>query len=352
MQSYIFSFLFTIICGLNLHAQSILENSEFDILDSLPCSSDSTVIVVQPKYWEIYQTENNLWDGERTESCISFHIDEYGYANFETFQIDLEHTIFVRYNADTMPLLSPDTIYGISADALGFVSYLNECLDQSCTGYFLRISVPDSTGLRTIFRDHWLPREHDGYDEACFGTERFQNMFLHEFVFQIRFNPDQTTDDTNAIVLSHFEPVQYQEILTKILIQDSHWNTRTETYELQSFDLVQNFSQNILVKYGDENNYPSPDNIYFLDAILANNVDQKRTININIFGALVFQPFTQIRGGQIDGSDSVRHQVNLRMDYGQFCIYNPAEVGFEKSNHFIYSGGSVNFSGRPIMYAI
>ncbi len=330
--------------GGRLNAQDILRNYDFSQFDSVACASDTTRNILKPLYWDIYQTENDLWDGPRIEGCIIASEGRFSRLTIARENFDIGKTLFLRYMATEKVVLERNSIYGLRMQAWGRWDFAGNCSRRTCSGYTIGLGVPDSIGDGRMTRDYWLPMhdESNYRSERCFGTERFDSITLDTFIVQFRFDPDAFLDESISFRTCIFERTRIQTHLTSIEIGDEFY--RDSAYLVESYQLGNGHGSQ-LVLYNDPNKYPSPEAIYYLDANLINNVPTRQTINISVFGALVFQPFTQIRGGLTSNSDTLRHQANIILEHGEFCIHPFLDLTFEHGNHFIFKGGAISCGG-------
>ena len=93
----IFTFLFCAIFHVVLQAQVFLR---FDTFEEVPCPHDSTFLLKKIVDWEVYQTENDQWDGVQTPKCIPVEAGDNGFATIPLAFIDIDKPVFVRYTGD------------------------------------------------------------------------------------------------------------------------------------------------------------------------------------------------------------------------------------------------------------
>jgi hypothetical protein len=97
---------------------------------------------------------------------------------------------------------------------------------------------------------------------------------------------------------------------------------------------------------------PADTNRYYIDLLPIPNSTEQQNMEFVIpyEGSLTMQPFTYFRGGLLEGSDSVRHNLTI-INEGMMCLNNFIDVVIGEDNHYIHQpGASVHFqSGRACM---
>ena len=360
--------LFLVFCANVLLAQSSLNppNSNFATASIRPCPFDTTQSLLQADHWVIYQTLNDKWNGIVDSSkCIGVTLlDTVGIGQLviELDQVDIAKPVFVRSLMDdsTKVLLKSNWIYsaqsGMTASDDAFGNFSPNCANGFCSGVFWGIEVPDSAGTGTDLRIY-----SDGIQSGsnltmftCLPTERFEENYLKEVIFKFKL---LGTSASNFWFRPNFTVFYegFEETLGYIdrdtFVYDSQYNASDSSYNLSILNLVIESSNfwggDLLVTYHDST-YPSVDHISYIELTPENNDTFPQNINIfmDFFGSVIFQPFTAFRGSFIEGSDSIRHPVNLFLDGGDFCLEGGfVELIFNDENNFIYIDGQVNFGG-------
>lgn len=318
----------------------ILMNINLSVLDTIECMNQSTTIA---KYWDVYQTENDQWDGEKdTTTCYEVSAGDYS-GLIVSNDFDPAKKLFLRYVPDTLPTLEPNTIYGALAGAFPFRigQYAEDCEDDNCTGILLQLEVPDSTGIETKTQDLFYSLV-DNFGEFCFATDRLTPVRLKEFILQLQW--DGAWSDTVSL-WAEFRKADYQGIVDNTIIPESMYTGNY--YEIEHADLNSEYNTTLLLLNRDSIHYPSSANIYYEDLQLAENKPSAQEIRINVWGSLLFQSFAQLRGGLVQESDSIRHKISYYLsDVGNFCLYNPAEIILEDGGNLILDNGAIHFYAK------
>ena len=100
--------------------------------------------------------------------------------------------------------------------------------------------------------------------------------------------------------------------------------------------------------YGDDTVYPSSNNIYYIEGRPEPNTDYSADVNLIVEEqfSLLFQPYTALRGALVEGSDTLRHIVNLINNGNDMCLSGIVDFVFDDDAKFIFKGGNINFEGK------
>lgn len=323
---------------------------------SVPCPNDSTQTIRTFQGWEAYQTQNDLWDGPRdTVHCIDLWVPQGNYINsmIQFDQGDIGHPVFLRAKLDSATVIALDsnTIYAMSAEPY-FSSGLPDtstCPGGPCTSMLVAVSVPDSAGTGQVLRWHDGPYEIDGYPpiDLCVPTERFPNNALREVV--LSFKP-ATGGSGQSVQI--FPPTILDQAFNYGVAQLTEaampaYQSGQYQYYLPGF-----FSPSYLVMYEDST-YPDLAHPSYLDLSPSPNVAVASTVTLTLeaYSTMVFQPYTQLRGGLVAGSDSVRHDL-VFVNSGDLCMSNQfVEVVFDNGSSYVHAGGHVDMNGRYACFA-
>ncbi len=350
----IYLLLISILISQNLYSQSP-PNSSFIGIFETECPFDSTVFINQTSFWLIYQTLNGKWNGEIDSSrCIS--VEEVGNdLEIALHQIDPEKPLFIKslMNDANKDFLESNTLHypafviRLSDDAI--INLNEDCENDLCTGLTVGIEIPDSTGFETdlrIYKSTATQASSKVRAEMCIATEKFDENYLKEFVFKVTFI-NQDLDDgwlrLRYVYNEEFPTVWEDYRVYDLPIAESLYDGMSYNATLYDFSL---YGGNMLLMYTGTT-YPSSEHISFVEAHLLSNKPTQETINIyiNEYETLVYQPFTQLRGGLTEGSDSLRHIVNLINNGANLCMYGIIDFAFEGPTHYIHNGGQVEFHG-------
>lgn len=354
MMKLFFSLPFLLSASL-LQAQS-LPNDNLHLVSTIPCPFDTTVEVVHPNFWLPYQTLDGHWDGPiDSTKCISVTpITGPNSIEIDLNQIDPARPLFIRclLDDDAKIPLNPDWIFLVQGKMYpkGQTQFIqtNQCADALCTGIIVGIEIPDETGDSTNRRIYVGPEEnmfYGGY-ATCLPTEKFEENYLREYIFKIQVDTANIPSQNFAVRWfdSYLEMIYGIGHVYEVLAPEWTWDGNS--YELEGYILANDGGENYLFMYGADT-YPSLDNPYFIDGMPIVNSIEPKTININIYNyqSAYFQPFTYLRGGLVEGSDSIRHEVDLVNWGGNICI-NFVELIFEENTSYVHHGGQLDFSGE------
>ncbi len=335
-----------------------LINSSFSIIETINCPFDNTIQIDVPQYWKIYQTQNGQWDGPiDSTKCIST-VENSFYLDIPLNQIDPNQPLFIKSDVEDPEIrrLLSNKIFRATFDIRVTegvsVNLEEDCENNLCSGLFVGIEIPDSSNQETVLREFKgttnLSFSGENYYglTLCYPTEKFDTSYLQEFILKLTFEDSIYTDET--ISLNFAENYESEETWGDYRIYDIQapdWTFQDTSYELSLYDLA-NSIHNFLLMYADTT-YPSPAYPSFIDARPFNNLPDQQTINLKIEQqqTLVFQPYAFIRGGLVEGSDSIRHEFNLINQGGNMCFQEFLEVVFSGNNTFFYQSGDITFHG-------
>lgn len=331
-----------------LRAQIFYHNFFSVVPQSCPFNPD--VQVTQPPGWIIYQTLDSRWDGPvDTSRCISAVMTDNN-CLIDLEQIDPSRPLFVRaltlgnqmelpVNALLSCLFSWDIVNAAQGDLLTDVN----CVEDVCSGVFIGIGVPPPHPLRV----------HTGlYGEEisggfCFPTEYFPGQILKEVILKVTLSPQANLSGKYLQLYSvQIFPTGLEPgLVTSVDAQEWHYNNATEEYDVNIFETVQTggWSGNYLLQY-TEPTFPSAADPSYVEGTVTPASAQQETINLIVddWENLEIQPFTHLRGALVEGSDSLRHVVNLVNNGGQFCL-NFVDLIFSGGNQYRHGkGGAID----------
>ncbi len=334
-----------------------IPNSNYTEKINAPCPYDNLQTTLQLVDWEIYQTINDEWDGVIDSTlCIPVR-DSLNRTYIDLDEFDITKPLFVRSAIDETNKIFLDSNMVFSFNSFFYVSdgltmdLSDQCPGELCTGVITSIQIPDETG--TGFNHRIAKNQFDLFgihqSISCAVSEDFEENYLREFVIKLKV--DETSATNNAwINLSGawVEPAYEIAKIWDLNVPDFYFNGTT--YDAPLDALVGNWwVGTYLLRYHD-GIYPNASNpSYNKVAPLPNTVDPQ-VINIEMYNflSLQAQPFTTFIGGFVEGSDSVRHELNL-VNEGEMCLNNIAELIFEEDTHFVHAGGHVDFGEQSCM---
>jgi len=333
-----------------------IPNPNFSESEWVTCPFDSTQTILTPKHWFAYQTQNSKWDGPMDSTCLTFK-DTLNQLFVELDQVDISKPIFIKSLMDdsTKVLLEKNQVYEANARMsfgdLTFPNFSPNCENGLCTGILVGIEIPDSTGTGTDLRINVDPATFggDNFYTLCMATEKFDSSYLKEVIFKFSQLGMNGNDRMFAPIIFDFFYSDFPPIgkINSDTIISPLWSPNDSTYNLPIKEIAEvelGFTYSYLVMYIDST-YPSPNYPSFIDINLIDTTQQ----NINIFidfETLHFQPFANIRGGLVEGNDSLRHILNLINNGGGLCFDFFAELTFDGQSNYVHNGGSINFQGK------
>lgn len=122
------------------NAQSI--NLDYGTIDSIVCPNDSNQFQYELSNWEVYQTVDDTWQGERdTTNCIQLFRDNFLFE-VDLSSINLDKALFVRYKLEALTepaLLKANSGFSIDNPAVVIQDLLKtgmDCSQNLCSGLF------------------------------------------------------------------------------------------------------------------------------------------------------------------------------------------------------------------------
>ncbi len=332
------------------HAQP---NFDFFTSINAVCTNDLTVITL-PEFWDIYQTENDKWDGP-VDSTFCIGITNFNRIQLE--QIDPNRALFIRYqftDANKVPL-EPHATYRFASTSYinnsNIIDYGIECENDLCTGIILGVEIPDSSGTGNAMRYHTTSYDPDVYSnnfvDMCMATEEFEVQHMREFILKFKFNEEDLNNDYIQLLITYCDPTWFGISFLENPVVPASTFDGNNSYEIFLRDIMPNigWNQHVIVPHYEEG-YPSPDNISYHDFELEENTEESRTINLTInYGEDLFLlPFTSLRGGGTEAAGThYRHNLNLINNGGNMC-FESIDLEFGSDESYIHKGGTVNFS--------
>jgi hypothetical protein len=352
MKSALFSALIVLFLSNTNQAQSPLNHS-FENIITTACPFDPSNEVSWPEHWMIYQTLNGKWDGPiDSTKCISTEAGSF-YTSILLDQVDQGQPVFIKstefVNAE-LPLLN-NSVYSAIANFGIYPSEACEagtsCENKFCTGLLTGINIPDSTGTGRALRLYTNSvEEATSGSEYCIVTEYFEDSFIEEFIIKISFDstaqPAEEVRLYGAFFFSNELPVTFTQLVAPAYIYDG------EAYSASIADYLSvppYYSPGYLGLH--DLTYPGDSNITFIEAFPEVSSPEPQTMNVFLYEwePLHLQPFTAIRPGLVENSDSIRHILNIIMDEAFLCLNGLVELTFPNESAFIYRSGEIDFSG-------
>ena len=317
------------------------------------CPGDTTAHVLTYAGWEAYQTVDDLWDGPLDSTfCIDLaHITgNYVQSYIDVDQIDASRPVFVRWLSDSataLPLTS-DNEYALDASVystLG-IDASNTCPGGFCTGIQAAVRIPHWSGVGTDLR--WYQSAYNGSSlfstglHLCIPTEHFAQNDLAEVVFSLK-----TEDLGNTGQIQLYSPELTDLTATGNLIPLTQ-DVLPNYYNGNGYSLYPNWGFNFLAMYPDTT-YPDANHIRYLELSPIPNTADSQQVTLELYPEVGFnfQPYTDLRGGLVLGSDSMRHSVNVINNGADLCLtYMWIDLVIGPGDQYTHHSGHVDFAGE------
>jgi len=317
-----------------------------------PCPFDSTQMLLQFDAWEIYQTIDDRWDGI-VDSSRCFEVKEYTSNNFEIelAQINPNRPLFIRNRIDDLNKipLNPNMLYapGLWHTLTGTTSLnlATNCSGDFCSGLIVGVDIPDESGSGRDRRINSAPLKLDNFNdfEFCMITEYFPDNFLRDFVLKFSFDIISSNSTLRIGSVANNEVYEYGTI-DEVAASPSYFDGTDYQVPLLDFSQGSIWTGNMVLLYNAPT-YPSPTAPSYVNVSPSPNTAQQENMNLYIdtWQVLTPQPFTYFRGGLIEGSDSLRHMVNLINNGGHLCIFSIVDLVFGGGTRYVHQGGKIDF---------
>lgn len=351
---------FLLLCCFSTTAYGQDYFTDFSLLVEDFCPYSQPGLQIHPEGIDIYQTIDGFWDGTPDSSrCISVEpLGPWSGMKIDLGQINPAEPIFIRVRAEALAALSslqPNWVYNLTACADMFpdtVSWLQgtTCAQGVCSGAFVGIAIPDSfgtPGAATRFQTGFAKTTGTGFCggygiETCFPTEYFDDQRLQEIILKFSFLPgiDLTgkyLNLRNLFINGQIFPPGY---VTEVKAQPFHYSNGAYTLNISETSGSVS-GENYLMTYTAAT-YPDNNHLSYIEAAPEPNSAQQQVINLVVadYQSLEIQPFTNLRGALVEGSDSLRHKANLVNMGGDFCA-NFAELIISGGSEYRHGGGHI-----------
>ncbi len=315
-----------------------------DDIISTPCEFDSSVIIAKYELWDFFQTEDNTLDGVRLPNCIPV-IN----SRFSTEQLDFTKKLFMTTNSKYIPMgLNANSIYSMVFNLNSSSIFDQNC--ESCQKVLFYTSMPNATmdGINHEVCDFDLstPFGSSLLNEICFAAANILDQKLDRVVFEISL--DSTA---NKKTLLRFNGLFGEEnpfinlMLSDLTLSQSKFSNKSISLKPSEL-VIGNFFDFILVTHNK--GYPSSLNKDFKEIKIDPNPNEVYDIVIEsqFFENIVFQKYTGIRGGLVEGQDSLRHNVELVLEEPWSCFSIIGDLIFGGGSSFRYISGEINLRER------
>jgi hypothetical protein len=335
----------------------------FEDFTTVPCSFGDLSIVL-PDGWLAYQTVDDQWDGE-PESGVCISMLQGSSSENALLQLDdaledkpvfLSRTLDVDLAANDMWSVLMDW------DSNAYASLLTDCADSlSCSELLFRIQVPNHPdSVLTVTDDlrsfPFKESEPLGFGTiqgvaGCLPTQYFEEQTLIEVIYVLYPDWEIAGNEIEIPALA-IEQVPYFNLIDESTFYDYY--SHSYNSELDTHYYFTNWDHQ-LVTYNPEDGYPSSDNISFIDIQpddgVASDTQQNIQVELGIPGdwdqiVVSFQPHTFFRGALVEGSDSIRHNLELVFANAELCGPLLVDYPLEPGNGLVFHEGAVEFGKR------
>ncbi len=320
---------------------------------TMPCPQDTTVNILTYVDWEAYQTVDDTWNGPRdTTVCVDLaHVIGIGvHPRIPVDQIDAARPVFLRarFDDDTVLPLTSDNQYTFSFSA--FINTLFEtgdCPGGPCTGVQAAVRIPSADGTGTDLRWYEAAWQEDPWSAfpfaLCVPTEKFAVNELREYILSFKISNPQP----GQFIQYFWSDVIDQDLFGSLvrLTPDilPQYNMGPQSYSFEGWGW-----QNFLVMHADTT-YPDGNHIFNLDFSPVPNqaVQTEVTVNLMPYTGFNFQPFTQLRGGLVEGNDTLRHPLTVVNNGADLCLgWEIVELIWNGGDRYVHHDGHLEFGGR------
>jgi hypothetical protein len=348
-----YTLLTALLLPLGLVAQPQLPGFLVSDTLTMPCPQDSTVNILTYTGWEAYQTLDDTWDGPRdTTVCIDLaHVIGLSVQpRIPIDQIDDARPVFLRARYDDSIVLpfTSDNQY-----TFGFSAYANspfdlgDCPDGPCTGVRAAVRIPDEDGTGTDLRWYDAPWQDDPWGAfpftLCVPTEKFAMNALREFILSFKVSNSQP----GQFIQYFWNEVLDQDLMGN-LVRLTPDNLPQYNVGPQSYSFAGSGWQNFLVMHADTT-YPDGDNIFGLDfsPVPDQTEPTEVTVTLEPYAGFNFQPYTQLRGGLVQGNDTLRHPLTVENNGADLCLgWEIIELIWNDADRYVHRDGHLEFGGR------
>lgn len=351
--------LLVLLCHSVLALSQFLTVPGFSQIEQIPCPFDANATIAQPLGWRLYQTTSGNWEGPVDSTrCISV-TKVSGNAQVDLGQLNPTEPLFVRARLDIFPPLSPfeaNYVYSFLSSVQCDTALLQfdplACNQDLCTGVFLGIAIPDAAGnpgAATRFQTGFFsPYSTVSLNcSTCFPTEYFFDQRLREVILKFTFKPGVVlAGKTLRLDFANLDPTFSPPGLVTAVNATPFQFVGNNTFEVNIQDAADPggfFVQNFLLHY-DETTYPSAPFPSYVEGQPMPNLPTPQTINLVVdpFQTLDIQPYVYLRGGLVENSSTLRHQLNLVNLGGDICL-NFTDVIFE-GGEYRHGGGRLDMN--------
>jgi len=343
-----------------------IPNNLFLDFVTIPCPYDTSgqTMITTAEHWIAYQTLDDRWDGiiDSTQ-CINIEeIDDQ--ASISISEFDKEKPIFVRNQMDSLSKVLLKKNWVNSFQFFGdFWQPLEFGLDDSgyiLSGSILRTEVVDVPTDTSVYRTHLgIATSLNGfpYFEGCYPTEKSSKNYLVDYILKFTLDDNASNDDQihlgfvfhDAINENNLKPIESIVLPSECLDVTGE----CDEYFFSLVDGLFSWNDHFVFLHANDS-FPSPTNIYTHEIDFDVPQAPMKTINLFVQGQefLHFQPYVETKGAFIAGSDSIRHELNIVNNGGQFCVDVIVEFTIEDNTRYVHNDGEVLLSGPTSCFRV
>ena len=354
MKQLALTFFFSIVVAGSLSAQFKGDLSE---VDSTACMSDTTQQIYFYKYWQVYQTLENTWNGTTDDSqCINLRKKPLTFGSGYYYTIDLttidqSRSLYVKFKMDKLSepyFLASNLLIEVAGnmfpEGIFDLDFSDQCNEGMCSGLLLFMKAWDTNATDTIFSENLFPFTalNNCTVAACGLTEKTEFNQVTDVLYKISF-PENANDDASVgfTGVDAYEKWDVNYIEEDIIVPEVSFSNGA--YQV-FYDIFDDWWAPGLVLHREEG-LPSPDNISITSFNLEENQSTPQTINFYLdeYASLYYQSYTQLMGGLVEGSDSLRHHLTIINNSFNMCV-SIVELVFERGTNFEFRSENINFS--------
>lgn len=324
----------------------------FTSVQSQPCPADSARVITSAPNVEIYQTIDNTPFGVLDSNrCFPVRVD--GFKKYvDLTDLDVDRFLFFRHkvyaNFIDYPV-QPNTVLSVQGNLGGNMDFYDNtlgCEGPQCTQMILGFTIPNEDNTDLISTLTPLAFDEQCDISTCVTTQAFaEGQYLTEALYQIKLTDDAVSNGEILFPglyvsdggLSSQIVTEDQLIPEEYYISDNHYEVPAEA--------LFPFYEPVIFAY-HEATYPSNATRSYIDFNLEENKDTVQNISIvdSEYMSFLFQNFVSLRGGLVDGSDSIRHNLNLEIST-MMCFFIIELVMGSGTTVSFHKGGGLDLRG-------
>lgn len=289
------------------------------VIEQRPCEFDSTSTIDAYSKIRMYSTLNDEWDGP-LDSSLCYSLVQIGNNwRFPSSDIPMDRSAFFEMSLDSPLTLDTSTVYMVWP----LFHYL--CSPFGCASVHLSLVMPDSSGNGITVANSELIYNSQYDTPICFPTEKNLDQSMNGIIYEFgRIN------ENNNLYL--YTP-----------LVESHWYG-TQIIPQTTGEYLGGWSPKLIRYWHDV--YPTADSLSYTDVVpLGNPLDSTvAQLYIDFQSSLHFRNHTALRGSLVNGSDSIRHGLEVILQ-GNLCLIPFVEVQWEGGNNLVIDGGELDLHG-------